>query len=46
MRPKAAPALFPYPNHRTMAEVMAAEDQRRAYDREWYRNNRKSWRTA
>lgn len=22
MMPKAAPAIFPYPNHRTMAEVM------------------------
>lgn len=29
MRPKAAPAIFPYPNHRTMAEVMRDERRRR-----------------
>lgn len=29
MKPTAAPPCFPYPGHRTMAEVLAAEAQER-----------------
>lgn len=45
--PKAAPHVWPY-NHRTMADVMAAEEARRErkriYAREYYARERKSLR--
>jgi hypothetical protein len=49
-RPTAAPARFPYTEHRTMAEVMAEETlddaMRRGRDRERYDRERRSLRTA
>lgn len=42
--PKAAPARFPYTEHRTMAEVMAEEERQRQQDRERYERERRSLR--
>lgn len=46
MKPKAAPHIWPYLDHRSMAQVMEAEEKKRAYDRARYERTRKSWKTA
>lgn len=43
-KPTAAPAYFPYKNHRTMAEIMEDEEKQREKARRYYRENFKSWR--
>lgn len=40
----AAPAYFPYKNHRTMAEIIEDEEKQREKARRYYRENFKSWR--
>lgn len=42
MKPTAAPATWPYPGHRNMAEVMRDEERARAFDRQRYETERRS----
>lgn len=46
MSARAAPPIFPYPDHRTMAVVMAEEERKRVGWRERYKTERTSGRAS
>lgn len=44
MKPRAAPPIWPYLDHRSMAQVMADEQRQRETDRDRYERERRSVR--